>query len=102
MAKTPEAKVRDPVVDYANRKGIRSIRMYFGPGIQTGWPDDLFLLDGGRPFFIEFKAPGKKTTPKQDKKLAILLKAGYSWVVIDNVEDGKKVIDHYLKNGAHL
>ncbi len=102
MAKTPEAKVRDPVIDYAHKQGIRTIRMYFGPGIQTGWPDDLFLIEGGRPFFIEFKAPGKEPTPKQADKLAILLKLGYSWVVFDDIIDGKNAIDHYIRNGVSL
>ncbi len=96
MAKTEEAKVRDPVIDYAHKRGVRTIRMYFGPGIQTGWPDDLFLLPGGRPLLIEFKAPGEEPTKKQQIKIDLLEEFGYAVEVCDNKEEGKKLIDEYL------
>lgn len=96
MAKSPERKVQDPAVTYANNLGIRTIRMYFGPGIQTGWPDVFFLIPGGRPLFIEFKAPGNVPTPKQERKILILKKAGYNVTWTDNLFQAKRIIYNAL------
>lgn len=92
-----EKAIRDPVVNYAKKLGIHTIRMYFGPGIQTGWPDDLFLIPGGRPLFIEFKAPGNTPSKKQEKKIQILKDAGYSVHWTDSVEKGKYLILRVIK-----
>ena len=92
MTKTVEGKIQGSVIKYANKQGIRTIRMYFGPGIQTGWPDVLFLMPGGRPLFIEFKAPGKIPTPKQVAKIVLLEDFGYRVEVCSSVDSGKKFI----------
>lgn len=92
MSKSLEKAVRNPVIRYAKKLGIESIRMYFGPGIQTGWPDDLFLIAGGRPLFIEFKAPGNTPTKKQEKKMKLLKDAGYDVNWTDSVEEGKYLL----------
>jgi hypothetical protein len=92
MAKTVEGKIQGSVITHANKHGIRTIRMYFGPGIQTGWPDVLFLIPGGRPLFIEFKAPGNEPTPKQEEKIEILKEAGYDVTWCDSRTDAKKAI----------
>lgn len=87
MAKGPEAKlVRDPTMKWAKQHGIKSIRMYFGPGVSSGWPDDLFLIPGGVPLFIEFKAPGKTATPIQAKKIKLLRGLDYDVEVCDSKE----------------
>lgn len=96
MAKTREAKVRDPVVRYAHSLKIRTIRMYFGPGVQTAWPDDLFLIPGGVPLFLEAKAPGEKPSKKQDLKIKYLRDDGYNVNWYDSVEEGKKLVDAAL------
>ena len=101
MAKTPEAKVRDPSITYAHKLGIRTIRMYFGPGIQTGWPDDMYLIPGGRPLFIEFKAPGNIPTPKQEEKIRILEEAGYDVTWCDNRADAKTAIIKAMEKAGH-
>ncbi len=97
MSKTEEGKIQDAVIKHANRLGVRTIRMYFGPGIQTGWPDVLFLLPGGRPLFIEFKVPGKTPTPKQERKIGLLEEAGYFVEVCDNRDAGFILIDNYIE-----
>ena len=71
---TEEKKIQNAAIKYATSLGIPTIRMFFGPGIQTGWPDVLFLIPGGRSLFIEFKAPGNEPTKKQEKKLIDKLK----------------------------
>ncbi len=81
---------------HAKRKGVGHIRMHFGYGVRTGWPDDVFLLPGGKPLFCEFKAPGKEPTAKQELRITELEKLGYEVAVCDNVEEGKELIDEYL------
>lgn len=96
--KTREAKVRDPVIRYAHSLKIRTIRMYFGPGIQTGWPDDLFLIHGGRPLFLEAKAPGEVPTKKQYLKMKQLVDDGYDVGWYDTIEEGKRLIDEAVED----
>ena len=97
MAKSPEARVRDPVIKYAKQQGIHCIRMHFGVGVNTGWPDDILLLQGGKPLFIEFKGPGKLPTAKQQKRIGELRSFGYRAHAVDDVVYGKQLIDDYLE-----
>lgn len=97
MARTREAKVRDPVIKYAHSLKIRTIRMYFGPGIQVGIPDDLILIPGGKPLFLEAKAPGEKPTVKQNWKMQQLVDDGYDVGWYDSVAEGKRLIDVIMK-----
>lgn len=101
MGRTRESKVRDPVIAFAHRQGVRTIRMYFGPGIQTGWPDDLFLISGGRPLFLEAKAPGEVPTKKQNLKMGMLEELGYDVAWYDDVQAAKDYILETL-NGRKL
>ncbi len=98
MAKTEEGKIQDATINYGNRLGVRTIRLYFGPGIQTGWPDVLFLIPGGRPLFIEFKKPGAEPTAKQRIKIAILEEAGYDVAVCSSRDEGERLILKYLRD----
>jgi hypothetical protein len=52
-----------------------------------GWPDRLFLGPDGWHFFTEFKAPGKKPSPKQVARIEKLIESGHDVWVIDNVDD---------------
>lgn len=92
MVKGPEKKIQDAAIKYAERYGIASIRLQFAPGVYTGWPDVVFLISGGRPLFIEFKAPGKVPTLKQFARINYLFKVGYDVKICDNIEDAKKAI----------
>jgi hypothetical protein len=100
VAKTIEKGIQDAVIKYARGHGIECIRMFFGPGIQTGWPDVLFLIPGGRPLFIEFKAPGKKPTLKQKRKIWLLKKSGYDVGACDNAVLGKNMVDVAFNRSA--
>lgn len=95
-----EGKIQKEVIDYAARKGVRHIRMYFGPGQQTGWPDVLFLISGGVPLFIEFKPTGGEPTVKQQRKIDLLTKAGYACCVCDDIDWGKVYIDAALRRAS--
>ena len=97
MAKmTEEKKIQNAAIKHATGKGIPTIRMFFGPGIQTGWPDVLFLIPGGRPLFIEFKAPGETPTKKQEKKIATLRELNYDVCWTDDRDEAKEMIDQAL------
>lgn len=65
MAKTPEAKVRDPVVAQMKALGVLHFRNHMGPGVRKARPDDEFVYEG-KVAFYEFKAPGKKPTKLQE------------------------------------
>lgn len=97
---TPEKKVQNPVIAYAEHLGCKVIRFYFGRGATTGWPDVLFLIPGGRPLFIEFKAPGNEPTKKQARKIEILRELGYAACWTDSVEEGKIMIDEAMEAAA--
>jgi hypothetical protein len=81
-----EKDVRDKVMKWAKQHRLKSIRMFFAPGARAGWPDDLFLVEGGRPFFIEFKAPGKKPSPLQISRITLLKELGYDVEVHDDAD----------------
>lgn len=92
MAKGPEKKIQNAAIKYAESYGVAAIRLSLGPGVYTGWPDVLFLIPGGRPLFIEFKAPGKPPTPKQRARIDHLVVAGYDVEVCDNIEDANCIM----------
>lgn len=57
--KATESYLRDEV-----RKAGGTAYKFVSPG-QTGVPDRIVVLPGGRIFFIELKSEGRKSTPKQ-------------------------------------
>jgi hypothetical protein len=66
---------------------------FVSPG-NSGVPDRLVLLPGGKSIFVELKAPGKEPTAKQllqHKKLRAL---GFIVLIIDS----KEKVDKFIKN----
>ena len=53
------------------------------PG-DTGFPDRIFWIPGGRPLMIEFKRPGEEPSPKQEYIHGQLRQLGYKVEVHDN------------------
>jgi len=70
--------------------GVESLK--FTPLGETGIPDRWFLIPGGRPFLIEFKAPGEEPKPKQDYWIAKLRRLGYDVEVHDTYEGALEAI----------
>lgn len=68
-------------------------------GSETGWPDGIFLIPGGKPLFIEFKWPGKKPDPKQVYMHTLLRNLGYDVEVHDNVEEALAAIATRAEKG---
>ena len=87
MEKDLEAKV----CTYARDKGLLVYK--FTSPARAAVPDRLFVCPDGRMFFIEFKREGQKATPAQDREHQRLRKHNVSVFVVDNIPDGKTVID---------
>ena len=59
---------------------------------QRSWPDRLFLIPGGKPLMIEFKAPGEMPRPDQLQCHNILRMLGYQVEVCDDADDALNYI----------
>jgi hypothetical protein len=70
--------------------GVRSVKLSIGGN--TGWPDRMFLIKGGKPLLIEFKAPGKQPYPRQVYIHDMLLGLGYEVQVHDNADDAVEAV----------
>lgn len=88
--KSEKASVENPVVAIARRLGVLVLKV--NPLWAAGWPDRIFFVPGGRPLIIEFKRPGGKTTPLQDKVINDLRSLGYDVEVIDSKEQGEAIL----------
>lgn len=88
-----ESDVEKPVKDYARSKGFYVRK--FKSANNRSVPDDIFSTPKGVVFFIEFKRPGKVATPAQADEHKYMQKHRLRVHVIDNVQDGKTLIDDY-------
>ena len=64
--------------------------------VSPGWrgaPDRILLLPGGRLWFVELKAPGKKPTPLQQKRLRDLVELGFNVKVISNLDELERFLN---------
>lgn len=86
-----EAKIEEKVRKYALDKGLL-VYKFTSPN-RRSVPDRLFVTPKGVVFFIEFKQAGKKPTPAQAKEHEILRGHNVTVFVVDNVDQGKFVID---------
>jgi hypothetical protein len=85
-----EKVIEEKVCDYAKSQGWLVYK--FTSPARHAVPDRL-LLRNGRVIFIEFKRGGEKPSPPQEREHKRLRDAGITVYVIDNVEDGKRMID---------
>ena len=90
-----EKHIEAKVCDYAKQRGLLVYK--FTSPARAAVPDRLFVLPGGRVFFIEFKREGQKPTPAQTREHARLWAHGVTVCVVDNVLDGLRVIDEMLE-----
>ena len=88
----PEAKIERAVVAKMRAIGVKVIKL--DTSSETGWPDRIVLIPGGRPLFIEFKRPGGGVlSPKQGHIIGWLQAIGYDVQVHDNVKEAVKAIE---------
>lgn len=84
-----------------NRLGVEIKKLrgkswkFVSPGI-NGVPDRLILLPGGRIYFVELKAPGKKMSPIQEHRAKELRKLGFDVRCIDSIEGVKEMIKNEI------
>ena len=89
-----EKHIEAKVCDYAKQRGLLVYK--FTSPARAAVPDRLFVLPGGRVFFIEFKRKGQRPTPPQKREHHRLRQHGVSVWVIDNVDDGLRMVDEML------
>jgi hypothetical protein len=91
--KVLEKEIERKVCKYAVGQGALVFK--FTPSGQAGWPDRLFAYDG-HICFVEFKAPRRYMTQLQHARAAVLRAAGFSVVLINDVDEGCKWLDMEL------
>src|ERR1044071_8648274 len=95
-----EAKTRHKTIRYAKGRGVPHIRLAFMPGVAVGWPDDIFLIWGGRPLLMEFKGPGCVPSPIQLRRHEQLRGLGYDVAVCDDFDAARRAISQALDTAA--
>lgn len=86
-----ERDIEAKVCRYAEKKGWRSMK-FMSPNYRSV-PDRIFFKHPQRVFFIEFKAPGKKPSEKQDREIKRLRAEGFAVSVIDDIKKGIEFVD---------
>ena len=86
-----EKQIEARVCDYAKERGLLVYK--FTSPARAAVPDRLFILPSGKAFFVEFKREGEKATPAQEREHHRLRQHKVSVWVIDNVADGKAMVD---------
>jgi hypothetical protein len=89
LEKDIEAKVND----YAKANNVAVYK--FTSPMRAAVPDRLYINAKGFVWFCEFKRQGKVPTPAQEREHARLRQRNVVVCVIDNVEDGKAMVDKY-------
>jgi len=90
-----ESKLERATCKAAEELGVISIKLRSAS--DNGWPDRMFLIPGGKPFFIEFKAPGEKPDKLQLYRHKILRYLSYDIEVHDNKESAVSAIKARLE-----
>ncbi len=77
--------------EYAKTKNVLVYK--FTSPARAAVPDRLFIRPDGRMWFVEFKRQGAKPTEAQEREHHRLRQHKVNVFVIDNVEEGKTMID---------
>ena len=97
--KPKEISIENPVVAWwnklADKHGWIRTRKMNGLGNRS-WPDRLFPIPGGKPFFIEFKRPGEKPTELQAHMHQQMKETGYDIEVHDNKDEALDALQKRL------
>lgn len=78
--------MREKAVEERLCKGVKELGglcLKFLPFYFTGFPDRMVLMPGGRIWFVELKAPGKKKGMQQGYVHRLLQKLGFKVLVLD-------------------
>ena len=91
MNKPLEKDIESKVCEYARGKGVLAYK--FTSPARAAVPDRLFIAPDGRMWFCEFKREGQKATVAQEREHLKLRQSKVSVFVVDNVPEGKTMID---------
>lgn len=92
-----EIDIENHVVGRAlNELGVRSIKLNLRGN--TGWPDRLFFIPGGRPLLIEFKDWGEVPEPRQVLIGQFLEYNEYDYAVHDDAEAAFNDVKQHLES----
>jgi hypothetical protein len=94
-----EKDIESRVCDYAKVKGLLVYK--FTSPARRSVPDRLFILPNGQMFFCEFKRLGQTPTVQQNREHVRLRQQKVSVFVIDNVDDGKAMVDLMMLGVEH-
>lgn len=86
-----EKQIESKVCEYARSKNVLAYK--FTSPARAAVPDRMFIRPDGKIWFCEFKRGGQKPTEAQAREHHKLRQYKVSVFVIDNVEDGKAMID---------
>lgn len=86
-----ERDIESKVCDYAKDRGCLVYK--FTSPARSAVPDRMLISPAGVIWFVEFKREGQKPTPPQDREHQRLRDYGVMVFVIDNVADGRVMVD---------
>ena len=92
-----ENDLENACCDYARQAGLVAVKLE-NVGME-GIPDRMFIREGGKTFFVEFKSPTKKgrLSPKQKFWLKFL---GASGFVCDDFQSFKDIVKKNNPSGG--
>jgi hypothetical protein len=92
MRLSEKKTVEDPTLRHCKKHWPR-LKHYKMNGMgKRSWPDRMFLIPGGCPFFIEFKSPGEEPTLLQANTIKGLTEDGYDVEVHDDKDKAIEAI----------
>jgi hypothetical protein len=86
-----EKHIESKVCEYARDRACLAYK--FTSPARSAVPDRMFISPAGVIWFCEFKREGQKPTPQQDREHTRLRDYGVKVFVIDNVADGRVMVD---------
>lgn len=95
-----EKDIEAKVCAYARERGLLAYK--FTSPARAAVPDRLFVMPGGFMFFCEFKRQGQKPTPAQEREHKRLREYDVAVFVIDNVEDGLRMVNDMLRMTSQM
>ena len=90
-----EKEIEAKVCEYAKQLNVL-VYKFTSPN-RMAVPDRMLIRPDGHIWFVEFKREGAKPTPAQEREHHRLRQHKVSVFVIDNVEEGKLMIDLMVK-----
>jgi len=99
MNKNPlEKDIEKHICEYGRSLGVLCYK--FTSPSRAAVPDRLLITPNGVVFFMELKRKGEVPTASQRVEISKIQKTGVRVFIVDNVQDGKNVINAMMKKTA--